>query len=244
VPTGGLRYLVVLGGPSGESGGESLAYEGLLFIPTPGKPLDEWSRTYKFDFGFHYPAPPAYFAQVDQAESLYRELQHDVPAVETLRERLGKAEADAATAQQAPAGAAQRGGPDPAALDARARELKTQLAQRKAEAAIKALRYYEVRRALDDAYAAFVLTNPYTWRNLEGQAAFYQRWQTVEFHHPRIDELIARLAALLPEPKQLERARSEAMAVFARNNNWDKNPAPKPRTKDSPKEQPSGGGSM
>ncbi|HEX7929163.1 MAG TPA: hypothetical protein VF678_16325, partial [bacterium] len=102
--------------------------------------------------------------------------------------------------------------------------LKAQARDRAAATEARALRYYEVRTAVDNGYAAFVLTNPYTWRDTAGQAELYKRWQKVEFHHPQIDDLVATLVPLLPDGKKLEDARTQAMALFAKNNNWDKNP--------------------
>ncbi|HEX7927272.1 MAG TPA: hypothetical protein VF678_06760, partial [bacterium] len=67
-PDGALRYLVLMGGAYAESGKDLLAYEGTLFIPTPGKGLESWARAYKFDFGFKYPAKPEYQVGVDEAE--------------------------------------------------------------------------------------------------------------------------------------------------------------------------------
>jgi hypothetical protein len=242
-PGGGLRYLVLLGGNYTDAGKEVLAYEGTLFIPAAGKPVDEWARAFKFDFGYKYPARAAYLAGVDEAESLFRELQRDVPAIQSLSERAAKTENDAASARQTGDGATARRGPDPAALAARAGDLKAQLAQKIGETEAKALHYYEVRTAADNAYAAFVLTNPYTWRNIAGQADAYKRWQKVEFHHPAIDKLVETLVTFLPDPKRLESARSQAMALFAKNNNWDKNPEAQetpPAQTPSKAEKPSG----
>jgi hypothetical protein len=223
-PGGGLRYLVILGARYSREGVEHLAYEGILLIPTPGKPLDEWARAYKFDFGFNFPARPDYQTGVDEAETLFRQLQRDVPALERLSERLEQTRAEAASARGAGSTGPRRGA-DPAQLDARAAELTEQARHLAAEAEAKALRYYQVRTAVDNAYAAFVLTTPYTWRDVDGQSEYYRRWQKVEFHHPAIDDLVARLASHLPDSVKLQKARAEAMALFARNNNWDKDPA-------------------
>lgn len=219
-PEGSLRYLVILGGGYSRDGVERLAFEGILLIPAPGKPLDEWARAYKFDFGFTFPARPDYQAGVAEAEALFRELQRDVLALERLSEREEQVRAEAASARGA-------GGTGPTQLEARAADLREQIRRLAAETEAKALRYYQVRTAVDNAYAAFVLTTPYTWRDVEGQSEYYRRWQQVEFHHPVIDDLVARLASRLADPDRLRKTRAEAMALFARNNNWDKDPARK-----------------
>lgn len=225
-PDGGLRYLVILGGTYSNGGKDLLAYEGTLFIPTPGKGLAEWARAYKFDFGFKYPVRPAYQEGVDEAETLFRELQGDIPAIDDLSERLERARQAADAAKRAASTASGRG-PDPAALDAKVADLKAQRDKKISETEVKALHYYEVRTQVDNAYAAFVLSNPFTWRDVDGETDYYQRWQKVEFEHPLIDQLMDRLVTYLPDAKRLETSRAAAMALFAKNDNWDKNPAKK-----------------
>lgn len=245
-PGGGLRYLALLGGTYSDAGKDLLAYEGTLFIPTAGKPLDAWVRAYKFDFGYAYPVRPTYQTGVEEAESLFRELQKDVATIQALSERLSKAEGEVTAMKEGGDSGTTRKGPDPVTLDARVADLKSQLIQKTAETEAKALRYYEVRTSVDNTYAAFVLTNPYTWRDRAGQADYYKRWQKVEFHHPAIDNLIETLVPFLPDSKRLESTRAQAMALFAKNNNWDKNPdrqaAPVPpkREKGGKEEKPAG----
>jgi hypothetical protein len=229
-PARSLRYLVLVGGEYAEGAAKFWGVEGIVIVPGAGPSLEKWEKAYKFDFGFRYPAQPAYQNLVEEAEGLFRSLARDVPALETLDGRIKAVEGElAALRLGAPEGdaAASRQAGRVATLEERLAEMKDQRAERAEDAGNRAARYYDVRMRLDQAYAEFVTTNPYTWRNLEGRQAFYDRWQTVEFHHPRIDELLARLLPLAPNRAKLEPLRAEAMALFARNNNWDKNPSRK-----------------
>lgn len=230
-PEGRMRYLVVIGG-SYESGGTRYhGYEGTLLVPGVGHDLQNWTRAYKVDFGYRYPVTPTYQSLVEQADSLFDKLDRNARDLKRLRSEEAGLAGDLAEARAQPAT-----GEEAQQAQARRTDLEKQLGQVRARtkdlaAAMEQelLTYFGLRGQIADAYAAFVETNPYRWRDLEGKQAYYDAWKPVEFHHPRIDELVEAYLPAAPHPDRVREARTAAMAKVVQQNNWEKFPGERPK---------------
>jgi hypothetical protein len=237
-PTGNLRTLMLLGGTYREAETDLAAIEGVMFFPDPAPHTKryspaEWATAFPFGFVLKEPATPAYVALTTQAEDLFREIDRDVPDLDRLAQRIDNlaAEADAAPAAGAPSG-------DPAAAtpptdtpkpaspdDPRRKELEQQLRQRSALAQAKAVHYYQLRGEADSAFAAYLGTNGYIWRDADGQQDAFTKWEILSKQSDTFEDRVAHLLPYVPEPQKLDQARAAALALVAKNKNAAKRPA-------------------
>ena len=228
-PDGTLRYLAAIGGAFERDGKRWHGFEGTAVVPSPATGVTGWRRAYKIDLGKAFPAEPAFAAEVDAADDLYGRLRREVAALERLKERAAAARAELARLEGLPPP------PEPAARQAalagqqgRVERLAAELKQRIAAADQDFRRYYALRHDISRDFAAFQQTNAYRWLRREAQQAHYRHWQRVERHHPEVEQVLGRLVALLENPRELLDARTRAMTLVERNNNWEKDPARKP----------------
>ena len=91
--------------------------------------------------------------------------------------------------------------------------------------------YYGLRQAIAGDYAAFTRSNRYLWLGTEGRQAFYDRWKVVEYHHPRIDDLVNDYLTYTGEGGKVLEARKTAMAAVIAQDNWAKDPSRSGKTR-------------
>lgn len=226
-PTDELRYLVVIGGRYDEGGEAYLGYEGTLIVPGPGNDLEAWQKAYKLDFGYRFPVVPAHQRKVKQAQALFGELQRDVARLDRLRDGIAASEGELAALQGTAPPAAQAARHDQAIAEEQARRDSLQV-QRDAlieTTEAKLVRYYGLRKALSDEFAAFTQSNRWRWLDQAGKQAFYDDWKVVELHHPRIDQLVSAFIAHKRDAGKVLEARRAAMDTIARNDNWNRDPS-------------------
>ncbi|MBI4081532.1 MAG: hypothetical protein HY423_02870 [Candidatus Lambdaproteobacteria bacterium] len=227
-PDGTLHYLAVVGGLYRQAEAEALGIEATLVDPGPAAQLDDWKRAFRIDFGKRFPAVPVYHGLVEEAVARFRDLDRDVPALEGLRQPIAEGDDRLRRLREAPLAEGEtQAARDAATAEAAARVagFREQLAAGVAAAETTFLGYYALRAKLDAEYAAFHETNHYRWLSAERQQGFYDHWKQVELHHPAIDELVGRFLPYLKDAAKLLAARSQAMELIRRNDNWDKDPS-------------------
>lgn len=226
-PAGQLRYLALIGGPYKQDGADYLGYEGTLIEPGAGNDLERWTRAYKLDFGFHFPVVPEHQRKVEQAVSIFRDLQRDMDALESLRERIAAAEGELATLRnsEVPADQAARREQQIAEDEKRLETLRSERDARVKSTEERFVSYYQLRLAISNEFAAFTRSNHYTWLDTAGKQAFYDDWKVVEFHHPRIDDMVSAFLTYEEHGGKVLDARSAAMTVITQNDNWSKDPS-------------------
>lgn len=226
-PASQLRYLVLIGGPYQQDGEDYLGYEGTLIEPGPGNDLEHWARAYKLDFGFRFATVPAHQRKVEQAVSAFRELQRDMDRLERLRERIAATEGNLATLRnsEVPADQAARREQQLADADKRLEALRSERDTLVDATEARFVSYYELRLAISNEFAAFTQSNRYSWLDRAGRQEFYDKWKVVEFHHPRIDDLVSAFLTYKEHGGKVLDARSAAMTVITQNDNWAKDPS-------------------
>ena len=235
-PGGKLRILVLLGGTYAEGQAERFALEGVLLLPdaeTQAKAFapDEWKTAYPFPFVLGEPVPPLYQALTAEAGDLERQLDRDVDELERLAQRMDALDAEIAKARNSAPPQAADTTPTPApgptsVADGRRAELETQLRQRAAQAQAKAVHCYQVRAQADSAFAAYLQTNAYAWRDDDGRQEAFRRWEVLDKQAVPLEDRVARLLPYAPEPKTIDDARAASLAAFVKNNNASRRPAP------------------
>ncbi len=216
-PAGNLRYLSVVGGRYEEGDDGFLGFEGTLVVPGAGNDLERWERAFKIDFGYRFPAIPLHQRKVEEAGRIFTELARDIRELERLKASLA--------ARSDPPPEDQDTGQTSAEAAAKSQSLRVAHSSLVDDTERRFLRYYYLRRTLSDDYVAFVTTNHYRWQDRAGKQAIYDAWKAVEFHHPRIDELVT---GFLPHTKaggKVLETRTAAMDTITRNNNWGKDHA-------------------
>ena len=247
-----VRYLVLIGGRYQEGEEEYHGFEGTLIEPGPGHDLERWERAYKLDFGFRFPVVPAHVRKVDEAVSLFRELQGDLSRLERLRDRIAADEGELDSLHAAERTAASGPAPEPAPPAGAAGQAATQAATQAAErerriaaleqrlrslrqerdtlaggAETRFVRYYGLRGRIAEEFHAFTESNAWLWLGTAGKQAAYDRWKVVEFHHPRIDELVSTFLTFRDQEQggQVLDARAAAMERINTHDNWSRDPA-------------------
>lgn len=225
-PTGQLRYLAVIGGRYEDGEKTYLGFEGTLVIPGKNHDLEHWKRAYKVNFGYKFSDPPAYQVLVARATGLFQEVGAEVKRVERIRGRISEVEGRIATLRvRPPVGGSE--GERGQAMAAAAEEMNTlenEMAAFLSATEAKFLLYYRLREEIAGAYAAFVATNHYRWQDQDGKQDFFDRWKLVEFHHPRIDEMVLAFMVHAKDKGTLDLTRARAMKTITGHNNWSKNP--------------------
>ena len=236
-PAGGLRTLMLLGGAYREGPAELTAIEGALLLPDP-EPRSrryapaEWQTAFPFAFVLKDPATPAYQTLTAQADTLFRELDREVPDLDRLAQRVEALSQEAAqeAVPETPAPPAAGLAPDRAARPPadpsakRRNDLEQQLKQRAALAQAKAVHYYQLRGEADTAFSVYLGTNAYTWRDADGQQDAFTRWGALGKQAAAFEERVAHLLPFVPEPNSLEQAHQAALATVARNKNESRRP--------------------
>lgn len=222
-----VRYLVLLGGRYEADGEAFLGFEGTLIVPGPGGELEAWRRAYKLDFGFRFPVVPAHQRKVEQAVTLFREVERDIARLRRLRKGIAAAEGDVTTLRNTAPAPEDADRHEAALRDAEARLENLQLERDGLveTTGAKLVRYYELRRAIAGEYAAFTQGNRYLWADRAGKQAFYDDWKVVEFHHPQIDNLVSAFLGLANDASRVLDARTAAMDAITRHDNWARNPS-------------------
>ena len=237
-PDGQLRYLVLIGGAYEKEGAKYHGFEGTLITPGAGRDLEQWRQGYKLDFGYRLPTPPAHALKVEQAAQHFRDIRVDVERLERLRRSIAATEGELAALNAA------QPTPELAARHRSAiRQQETRLEQLNLErdalvgtAEARIVAYYGLRQAIATEFAAYLEANAYLWLDADGRQQAFERWKTVEFHHPQIDEWVAAYLTHQPETAKVLDARTAAMEEIARQDNWAKDPAKarQPKPKDAP----------
>lgn len=210
-PSGGVRYLAVIGGPFPAEGGQFFGLEGTLIEPGGPETPGGWRRAFKIDFGFRFPRPPEHAALLEEADRIFRELPRQLATIADVSKNLEQARGEAPAA--------------PAPAGGRVAELERLFAEHRERLKKDLLSYYRLRERIAESYAAFAESNFYTWLPLERQQAYFDDWRRQTRHHPRIDDLTARARAYLETPAVLDAARTEAMGQVRRYANDRRNPA-------------------
>ncbi|HKI96962.1 MAG TPA: hypothetical protein VKB51_00675 [bacterium] len=226
-----VRYLALIGGRYTQDGEDYLGYEGTLIEPGAGNDLEHWQRAWQIDFGYRLPFVPTHERKVDQAVDLFRQIQRDMDRLESLRGRITEDEAELKTqsAKQPPANETS----DQAALRTqRLTNLQSRLDALRVErdglietAEGRFVKYYGLRKAISEEYVAFTQSNRYLWLDAQGRQDFYDKWKVVEYHHPRIDNMVATFLTFRDHDAKVMDARAAAMAVITKNDNWARDPS-------------------
>ncbi len=235
-PGGSLRTLILAGGKYQAGKTDRLAIEGVLLLPDPerrGKAYtpDEWKTAYPLPFVLGEPVPPLYQTLTAEAVELGQQLDREGEELERLAQRVDALDAEIAKADanapqgQAGSPPADTGAPSDKAASRRA-ELEKQLRQRAAQAQAKAVHCFQVRAQGDSAFAAYLRTNAYAWRDADGRQEAFARWEALDKQAGPLEERVARLLPYAPEPQAVEAARAAALAIFVKNNNASHRPAP------------------
>lgn len=227
LPDDRLRYLVLIGGPYEKDGERYHGFEGTLIEPGPGRNLEGWRRGYKLDFGYRFPAVPAHQRKVDQAVQAFRDIRADVEKLESLRRRISKAAGELDALRGARPGPEQADANRKAIADQEKRleELNTEHDTLVGTTEKRIVAYYGLRKAIATEFAAYTKSNAYLWLDTQGKQAAYDRWKVVEYHHPKIDELVRTFLTHQPDQARVLDARKAAMAEIWRQDNWSKDPA-------------------
>lgn len=222
-----VRYLVVLGGVYEEQGHQWRAFEGTLVVPGKGVRIEGWERIYRVDFGFRHPAAPLHLVDAERSNAQLASLRRAVPALESLTGRIGQArrERDTLAQQAPPPEQAQRHQQDLAKRGESLTRMEEERARALDSAESTLKEYWDLRATIDIEFARFLDSNAFRWRDAAQQQAWFDQWKQVEFHHPRIDELHRGLAGQLADSGPIEQARTNAMAVIERLDNWSRNPS-------------------
>ena len=167
-----------------------------------------------------------YLAKVERADKLFGELRRDVDAVERLQVRGAEAESRMVALKTQPTDKTTPEARENAlnAAKADAEKIEERLVEAVSDTESKFLRYYKLRSDIAGDYAAFVKSNRYRWRDVEGKQNFFEKWRVVEFHHHRIDNLALGFLVFLNEKDKLRQARLRALKTITSYNNWGKNP--------------------
>ena len=223
-PAGGNAYLALLGG--GYQDGDMALYgmEGTLLIPSPSGTVAGWQRAYKLDFGFRTPAEPAYRALVDQATLHFRNYERRMSSLERIQAEHQRAEAQH-TRLLEQAGEAETPSAALVAAEQRLTDLQGQWVREKAEARTLAIRYFETRAGLAQAFAEYLDSNRYRWGRLEAQQEAFAHWRRADRDTAAADGLTTALVAQLEDPAAVSQARREALAAIERHANGAKAPA-------------------
>jgi hypothetical protein len=222
-----LRYLILLGGRFEEKDESFQGFEGTLIEPGPGNDLERWGRAYKLDFGYRFAVLPPHQRKVEQAVSLFRELERDIGRLDDLRGKIAAADGELTTLRNAEPKPEEADRRRQAMADAETRldTLRTERAGLVETSEMRFVHYYELRQALSDEFLAYTQSNPYLWMDRAGRQAVYDKWKVVEFHHPRIDEMVSDFLTYKEQGGKVLSARSAAMAVITRNDNWSRDPS-------------------
>lgn len=225
-PAGGNAYLALLGGSYQEGDAALYGMEGTLLIPSPAGTVAGWQRAYKLDFGFRTPAEPAYRALVDEAAQQFRGFERRMSSLERIQAEHQRVEGqhtrllEQAEAAETPSEAL-------VAAEKRLTTLQGQWVREKAEARELAIRYYQTRARLAQAFAAFLDSNRYRWRRLEEQQEAFTYWRRADRDTAAADGLTTALLAQLEDPAPVSQARREALAAIEQHANAAKAPKPK-----------------
>lgn len=217
-PEGRLRYLVVIGGRYTEKKKAYIGFEGTLIYPGKNQSLDNWESAYKINFGYKFAEPPTFQSQVKQADDLFSGVGKNL-------ERLDKYQKDidfTRNRRDDSDGKEKNGGALKDSLESLQNQRKALMENMEDDL----LQYFKLRERISNGYAAFVGTNQYRWKSLEGKRKYYDAWKTVEFHHPRIEERVNRFVLLGNKGERVLAARKKALEVVTRNNNWARQPVP------------------
>jgi hypothetical protein len=230
-PAGGSAYLALLGGSYKEGDAALYGMEGTLLIPSPAGTVAGWQRAYKLDFGFRAPAEPAYRALVDEAAQQFRNYERRMSSLERIQAEHQRLEGQR-TRLLEQAGAEDTKAEDTksealVAAEQRLTTLQEQWVSEKAEARTLAIRYYQTRARLAQAFAEFLDSNRYRWRRLEGQQEAFTYWRKADRDTAAADGLTTALLTQVDDPAPVSQARREALAAIDKYANAAKAPAPK-----------------
>jgi len=229
-PGGNLRTLMLLGGMYREGKADRFAIEGVLFLPdleprrkayAPG----EWKTAYQFPFVLGEPVPPQYQTLTSEAGELERQLDRDVEELERLSQRLEALDAEGAKASGS-VPPEKEGSAIQEKAESRRAGLGKQLRERAAQAQANAVNCLHVRALADSAFAAYLRSNAYAWRDADGRQAAFERWDALDKQAGALEERIARLLPYAPEPHVVEEVRAATEAAVAKNRNASRRPAP------------------
>ena len=239
-PGGALRTLVLLGGTYAEGNADRFAIEGALLLPDPERGVkafapDAWKTAYPFAFVRGEPVPPRYQTLTVEAAELVQQVNRDVEELERLARRAEALNAEGAkpdgngTAQPSDSRPSAAPGTAPGAVEqaaGRRADLEQRVRQRAALAQAKAVHGYQVRAQADSAFAAYLQTNAYSWRDADGRQEAFRKWEALDKQAALLEERVAQLLPYAPEPQRVEEARAQALAAVVKNNNASRRPAP------------------
>ena len=224
---GTLRYLVLIGGNFEEDGQSFRGFEGTLIVPGKDRDPESWQEAYKIDFGYRFPVSPPHERKVEEADDLFKVLGRKSDAMERMQSDIAKVEGELASQQIRPSKSVSAADHQ-ASLDniqSRLDALRAKLDQTLIETRSDFIRYYRLRQEIAGEFKAFLDSNHYRWQPLAARQAIFDRWRTVEYHHPRIDERFHRFLRDVRDTKELLEARKKAMDVITGTNNWDRDPS-------------------
>ncbi|MFC1523395.1 hypothetical protein ACFL6N_01260 [Thermodesulfobacteriota bacterium] len=225
-PSGALFYMNLVGGEYIIDKIGYVGYEGFLMHPANGYELATLEGTYRIDFGYRFLLNPEYKQGIEDVTTLMKLIEKGTEKLASLSNSIQKEEDRLEKLQQEE--------PNPkkpevlpakiSAQEAKISALEVQLADQKEATEIDLRSFYAKRLEISDLFAAFMLTNQYTWLDYSGKDEFFKIWQQVDELDRRAETEFLELAPYLYSPKELETARKETTDRIEFNNNEAKAP--------------------
>ncbi|MBU0729003.1 MAG: hypothetical protein KKA70_04605 [Proteobacteria bacterium] len=175
LPRGGIRYLVLNGGPYANGEKKYTGFEGSLIEPGSSNNTSEPDKVVKIDFGFNFPTPPIYAEDTDLADDVVDVISGKIAAIKSTKAKIIKTKNELAQLQSTETT------PEKEAkkqlkiqgLEKKVTELQDELTFEIESTQTRLLDYFGLRQQISNNYDSFIKSNHFHWAD-ESQKQDYR----------------------------------------------------------------------